>query len=83
MEDNVKEKNQRLRVTLLGTGTSGGVPSLGCQCEVCRSQNPRDKRMRCVAMVESESGTRVLIDWVRTSVSSLCRYLSSPSMLFS
>ena len=62
MEDNVKEKNQRLRVTLLGTGTSGGVPSLGCQCEVCRSQDPRDKRMRCVAMVESESGTRVLID---------------------
>ena len=75
MEDNVKEKNQRLRVTLLGTGTSGGVPSLGCQCEVCRSQDPRDKRMRCVAMVESESGTRVLI--------SLCRYLSSPSMPFS
>lgn len=62
MEDNVKEKNQRLCVTLLGTGTSGGVPSLGCQCEVCRSQDPRDKRLRCVAMVESESGTRVLID---------------------
>ena len=50
-----------MRVTLLGTGTSGGVPSLGCQCEVCRSANPRDHRLRCVALVET-SKARVLID---------------------
>lgn len=50
-----------MKVTLLGTGTSGGVPSLGCQCEVCRSQDPHDHRLRSAAMVETEH-TRVLID---------------------
>ena len=55
-------KKNIITVTLLGTGTSGGVPSLGCQCEVCRSSDPRDKRLRCVALIESTGGTRVLID---------------------
>lgn len=55
------KKNQSLRVTLLGTGTSGGVPSLGCQCEVCKSHDVRDIRYRCVALVETES-VRLLID---------------------
>lgn len=50
-----------MRVTLLGTGTSGGVPSLGCNCEVCRSKDPLDNRLRSVAMVETEQ-TRILID---------------------
>ena len=50
-----------LRLTLLGTGTSGGVPSLGCGCDVCRSSDPRDKRLRCVAMLETAT-TRILID---------------------
>lgn len=50
-----------LRVTLLGTGTSGGVPSLGCNCAVCRSEDPHDKRLRCAALIETAS-TRVLID---------------------
>lgn len=50
-----------LRVTLLGTGTSGGVPALGCNCEVCCSVNPKDKRFRCAALVETDN-TRVLID---------------------
>ncbi len=50
-----------MRVTLLGTGTSGGVPALGCHCEVCRSRDPRDHRLRCAALVETES-TRILID---------------------
>lgn len=50
-----------IKVTLLGTGTSGGVPSLGCNCEVCRSHDPRDRRRRCVALVES-AHARVLID---------------------
>ena len=50
-----------MKVTLLGTGTSGGVPSLGCQCEVCRSKDPRDNRLRSAALVETEC-TRILID---------------------
>ena len=50
-----------MRLTLLGTGTSGGVPSLGCHCEVCRSTNPRDKRMRSVALLETDCA-RILID---------------------
>lgn len=48
-------------VTLLGTGTSGGVPSLGCDCEVCHSTDPRDNRLRAAALIETES-TRILID---------------------
>jgi phosphoribosyl 1,2-cyclic phosphate phosphodiesterase len=51
-----------VKLTLLGTGTSGGVPLLGCTCEVCSSIDPRDNRLRCSAMIESDSGTRVLID---------------------
>ncbi|MGN0070105.1 MAG: MBL fold metallo-hydrolase [Prevotella sp.] len=50
-----------MKVTLLGTGTSGGVPSLGCHCEVCTSKDPHDRRLRCVAMVET-AATKVLID---------------------
>lgn len=50
-----------MRFTLLGTGTSGGVPSLGCHCEVCSSTNPRDKRMRSVALLETDDA-RILID---------------------
>lgn len=50
-----------MRLTFLGTGTSGGVPALGCQCEVCRSQDPHDRRLRTAALLEDES-TRILID---------------------
>ena len=50
-----------MKLTFLGTGTSCGVPVIGCQCEVCRSTDPHDKRTRCSALVETET-TRVLID---------------------
>jgi len=46
---------------LLGTGTSVGVPSLGCPCEVCTSLDPRDKRTRCAAIVGLPEGN-LLID---------------------
>lgn len=46
---------------LLGTGTSTGVPCLGCKCEVCTSTDPRNKRLRCAAWVQTES-TSVVID---------------------
>jgi len=50
-----------VRLTFLGTGTSFGVPQVGCACAVCRSDDPRDKRTRVGAYVES-GGTRLLID---------------------
>lgn len=50
-----------LRLTFLGTGTSQGVPMIGCDCEVCRSTDSRDKRLRTSAMIEDEH-TRLVID---------------------
>jgi len=50
-----------MRVTLLGTGTSQGVPVVGCECSVCQSADPRDARLRTAAFVEVD-GTRILID---------------------
>ena len=41
-----------MRFTFLGTGTSGGVPIIGCTCRVCTSTDPRDKRLRTSAMID-------------------------------
>ena len=49
------------RLTFLGTGTSQGVPIIGCGCEVCRSTDPRDKRFRASALVEY-GGLTILVD---------------------
>jgi len=50
-----------MRLTFLGTGTSFGVPQIGCECAVCRSSDPRDKRNRSAALVEA-GGSTILID---------------------
>lgn len=50
-----------MKITILGTGTSCGVPQIGCPCEVCTSTDPHDKRLRCSALVET-NGKRILID---------------------
>lgn len=50
-----------MRLTFLGTGTSQGVPTIGCRCEVCRSTDPRDSRLRTSAMVEI-GDVRMVID---------------------
>lgn len=50
-----------MKIKLLGTGTSTGVPELGCGCEVCTSNDAKDRRLRCSAIV-TEGTTRVLID---------------------
>jgi phosphoribosyl 1,2-cyclic phosphate phosphodiesterase len=50
-----------MRLTFLGTGTSFGVPQIGCQCAVCRSTDSRDKRTRSGAVLEA-NGSTILID---------------------
>lgn len=50
-----------MRVTLLGTGTSYGVPQVGCRCRTCTSTDPRDRRTRASALVEN-GGKLLLID---------------------
>lgn len=52
---------EKLLITFLGTGTSQGVPVIGCDCEVCLSTDPRDKRLRTSVLV-SAGGTNVVID---------------------
>ena len=50
-----------MEITFLGTGTSQGVPLIGCDCAVCRSDDPRDQRTRTSALVTMD-GRNVLID---------------------
>ena len=52
----------RLRLTFLGTGTSFGVPVVGCHCAVCGSEDPKDRRTRHSAIISWEDGGTVLID---------------------
>lgn len=49
------------KLTFLGTGTSTGVPYLGCKCPTCTSTDMRDKRLRCSALIQIED-TNLLID---------------------
>ncbi|MCM1029238.1 MAG: MBL fold metallo-hydrolase [Pseudoflavonifractor sp.] len=49
------------RLTFLGTGTSTGVPQIGCSCAVCRSRDRRDRRLRCAVLLEAH-GLTILID---------------------
>lgn len=48
-------------LTFLGTGTSQGVPIIGCGCKVCTSADPHDKRLRSSVLIE-QSGVRIVID---------------------
>ena len=50
-----------MKLTFLGTGTSSGVPVMGCHCAVCDSLDPHDKRFRTAALLEGD-GVRILID---------------------
>lgn len=50
-----------IHITVLGSGTSSGVPTIGCRCEVCLSTDPRDKRLRPSILVQHE-GRNILID---------------------
>ena len=50
-----------MKITFLGTGTSSGVPAIGCACAVCRSKDPRNKRRRASLYVQA-AGQHVVID---------------------
>ena len=50
-----------MRLTVLGSGTSFGVPVIGCDCRVCTSSDPRDRRTRTAAVIQNEAGNRILI----------------------
>jgi phosphoribosyl 1,2-cyclic phosphate phosphodiesterase len=50
-----------MKVTILGSGTSQGVPVIACQCEVCKSADPRDNRLRSSILIE-QGDTRIVVD---------------------
>src|SRR3954467_9939295 len=50
------------RVTLLGTGTSHGVPMIGCNCATCRSPDVRDRRLRPSIYIDIPDRARILVD---------------------
>ena len=49
-----------MKITLLGTGTSQGVPVIACDCNVCQSRNIKDKRLRSSVMVEVDNQVLVI-----------------------
>ena len=61
MNNSNQTKSSKATVTFLGTGTSVGVPAIGCECDVCTSDNPKNNRMRCAIVVETAAG-RILVD---------------------
>jgi phosphoribosyl 1,2-cyclic phosphate phosphodiesterase len=51
-----------LKITFLGTGTSHGVPMIGCDCATCRSTDPKDRRLRTSVLITTDDGLRLLVD---------------------
>jgi phosphoribosyl 1,2-cyclic phosphate phosphodiesterase len=51
-----------MKLTFLGTGTSTGIPQIGCTCKTCTSADPRDNRLRCSALLTTDAGRQILID---------------------
>lgn len=51
-----------MKLTFLGTGTSHGVPVIACDCAVCKSKDPHNKRLRSAAYIQTNDGKYILID---------------------
>lgn len=51
-----------MRITFLGTGTSQGIPVIGCTCPACTSENPQDKRLRVSIKIELDDETTIVVD---------------------
>ncbi|MDR1551858.1 MAG: MBL fold metallo-hydrolase [Prevotellaceae bacterium] len=51
-----------MKITFLGTGTSQGIPMIGCNCKVCKSTDERDRRLRSSVLIETEDSKKILID---------------------
>src|SRR5579863_10282300 len=49
-----------IHITVLGSGTSSGVPTIGCGCAVCKSSDPRDRRLRPSILLKTESANIVI-----------------------
>ncbi len=61
LQPEVNYIDSSIKVTVLGSGTSKGVPEIGCSCATCRSTDPKDKRLRASVLIETH-GMRILID---------------------
>ncbi len=57
----VQSKKNKLKITFLGTGTSQGVPVIACKCDICLSNNLKDKRLRSSILIEKDN-TLIVID---------------------
>lgn len=55
-------KQNKTVILALGTGTSTGIPTVGCHCKVCSSENPKDKRLRTSLFISTLSGKKFLVD---------------------
>lgn len=53
--------SKQIKITILGSGTSSGVPVIGCKCATCRSIDPHDKRLRASLLIQSDN-TNIIID---------------------
>ncbi|SFI63113.1 phosphoribosyl 1,2-cyclic phosphate phosphodiesterase [Kaistella treverensis] len=51
-----------MQLKFLGTGTSQGVPVIGCHCEVCTSADPKDRRFRSSVLITTDSAKKILVD---------------------
>ena len=51
-----------MKLTIMGSGTSTGVPQIGCHCATCTSLDPHDRRLRASAIVTLDNGANLLID---------------------